>query len=315
VTRYSPLASPRATIEALTEWGIATRKSLGQHFLVDDGVVGKILRLAEVAPGDEVLEVGPGIGTLTEALLLTGARVTAIEKDDKLLKVIANISQRYPDTFRYLHADALDVSPQTISPQMLGRAQTASETSPFRLVANLPYAVAATLVLDYFLKFPHLSSATVMVQKEVAARMFAQPGTKDYGAYTVKLGLLAQPQAHFNVSRASFLPPPRVDSTVIRLDRRSSQPDAQMLKASFTVIEAAFAERRKTIRNSMRSYFSAHNLDPAQIDPLLAAAALPPTTRGETLTLEDYKKLGDLWRPGSLVGEGKGQRPHRTSGR
>jgi 16S rRNA (adenine1518-N6/adenine1519-N6)-dimethyltransferase len=290
VTRYSPLASPRATIDALAEWGIATRKSLGQHFLVDDGVVGKILRLAEVVPGDEVLEVGPGIGTLTEALLLAGAQVFAIEKDDKLLAILANIRQRYPDTFRYLHADALNVSPQA-----LGRAQTIPAAAPFKFIANLPYAVAATLVLDYFLKFPHLNSATVMVQKEVAARMLAQPGTKDYGAYTVKLGLLAQSQAHFNVNRASFLPPPRVDSTVIRLDRCPNQPDAQTLKASFTIIEAAFAERRKTIRNSMRSYFSVRNLDPAQIDPLLATAALPPTARGETLTLEDYKKLGELF--------------------
>ena len=122
--------------------------------------------------------------------------------------------------------------------------------------------------------------------------MLAQPGTKDYGAYTVKLGLLAQPQAHFNVNRASFLPPPRVDSTVIRLDRRIDQPSAQVLQATFTVIEAAFAERRKTIRNSMRSYFCAHDLDFAQVDSLLAHTGIPPAVRGETLGLEDYQRLG-----------------------
>jgi 16S rRNA (adenine1518-N6/adenine1519-N6)-dimethyltransferase len=287
VTFYSPLASPRATIDRLTEWGLSTHKSLGQHFLIDDGVVGRILRLAEIEPGDGVLEVGPGIGTLTEALLIAGARVIAIEKDDKLLPVLAELSSRYPDDFTLIHADALDATTHWDPVPVC--------CCPGKLVANLPYAVAATIVLDYFESIPSLRSATVMVQKEVADRMAARPGTKDYGAYTVKLALFAQPTASFGVSRTNFLPPPRVDSTVIRLDRRDDRPGDGLLKATFTVIEAAFAERRKTIRNSMRSYFSAQRIDPEQVDTLLGVANIPTTIRGETLTVEEFLALGEVF--------------------
>jgi 16S rRNA (adenine1518-N6/adenine1519-N6)-dimethyltransferase len=286
VTLHSPLASPRATIDRLTEWGISTRKSLGQHFLVDDGVVGRILRLADPQAAEAVLEIGPGIGTLTEALLGVGLVVIAIEKDDALLPALADIEARYPARFTLIHADALD---------LLGTDAPAAhmmQALPSALVANLPYAVAATIVLDCFQRLPSIQSATVMVQREVAERMAARPGSKAYGAYTVKLRLLAQTGASFAVSRTSFLPPPRVDSTVIRLDRQSEQPTTEQREAICTVVEAAFAERRKTIRNSMRSYFASHGLDPMQVDTLLAAVNIPPATRGETLPVETYCSLG-----------------------
>jgi 16S rRNA (adenine1518-N6/adenine1519-N6)-dimethyltransferase len=281
VTLYSSLASPRATIDQLTRWGLNTRKSLGQHFLVDDGVLGRILRLSSLREHEVVLEVGPGIGTLSEALLRTGVSVLAVEKDRRLLPVLADMKTRYPASFHLICADALDLPLLTLPVPV------------DRLIANLPYAVAATVVLDCFVHLPSLLSATVMVQKEVAARMAARPGSKDYGAYTVKLGLLARAGEHFAVSRSSFLPPPQVDSTVIRLDRHpvSPPPSAASLAEAFFIIEAAFAERRKIIRNSMRSYFAAHDREPAQADDLLAAAAIPPTTRGEMLTFEDFRRL------------------------
>jgi 16S rRNA (adenine1518-N6/adenine1519-N6)-dimethyltransferase len=286
VTLHSPLASPRATIDRLAEWGISTRKSLGQHFLIDDGVVGRILRLADLKTDELVLEIGPGIGTLTEALLGVGVAVIAIEKDKALLPALTDIETRYPDRFTLVHADALD---------LFGADKAALRTrqaSPLALVANLPYAVAATIVLDCFQHLPSLASATVMVQREVAERMAAQPGSKAYGAYTVKLRLLAQTGVSFAVSRTSFLPPPRVDSTVIRLDRQNEQPTKAQREAIFTVVEAAFAERRKTIRNSMRSYFATHSLDPVQVDSLLATVGIPPVTRGEMLPVETYRSLG-----------------------
>jgi 16S rRNA (adenine1518-N6/adenine1519-N6)-dimethyltransferase len=281
VTLHSPLASPKATIERLAREGISLRKSLGQHFLIDDGVIGRILRLAAPQADDVVLEVGPGIGTLTEALLRRGATVVAVEKDERLLPLLAELRSRYPDRLTLIHADALD----------LCHPVPLCHHSPTRLIANLPYAVAATVVLDCFQRLPTIQSATVMVQREVAARMAAEPGSKDYGAYTVKLQLLALPGARFTVSPTSFLPPPRVDSTVIRLDRRAAQPSDAELSACFTVADAAFAERRKTIRNSMRSHFAAHGLDPAQVDALLADAAIPPTVRGETLSVETFRRL------------------------
>jgi 16S rRNA (adenine1518-N6/adenine1519-N6)-dimethyltransferase len=283
VTIHSPLASPRATIDRLAKEGINTRKSLGQHFLIDDGVVGRILRLAAPEADDLILEVGPGIGTLTEALLRVGTSVVAVEKDERLLSVLEDITSRYPGRFSLIHADALDL---TGSPVFTAALRAT------KLVANLPYAVAATVVLDCFQNLPSIQSATVMVQREVAERMTAGPGSKDYGAYTVKLQFLVQPRGSFAVSRTSFLPPPRVDSTVVRLDRLSCQPTVDELHIGFMLVEAAFAERRKTIRNSMRSYFVAHGLDPAQVDVLLATAAIPPTVRGETLPVETYRSLG-----------------------
>jgi 16S rRNA (adenine1518-N6/adenine1519-N6)-dimethyltransferase len=251
-------------------------------------VVGRILRLSALKADDVVLEVGPGIGTLTEALLNTGATVIAIEKDPQLLRPLADIAAHCPERVTFIHGDALDLFSDATNPS---HSAVLSVTA---LVANLPYAVAATVVLDCFQHLPSLASATVMVQKEVAQRMAAQPGSKDYGAYTVKLRLLARPSADFMVSKTSFLPPPRVDSTVIRLERRAEaeRPDAACLNASFMLAEAAFAERRKTIRNSMRSSFASRGLDPATVDELLKTADIPPTIRGETLSYEQYHEMG-----------------------
>lgn len=286
MTLNSPLASPRATIDTLAKWGITTRKSLGQHFLIDDGVVGRILRLASLCPDDFVLEVGPGIGTLTEALLLKGARVHALEKDERLLPLLEDIQNRYPQSFSFAHVDALDYVAS------LPNEAAAAFSGPLKLIANLPYAVAASIVLDYFQCVTGVQSATIMVQKEVADRMAAEPRTKDYGAYSVKLQLIAEPKGSFHVSPSCFLPPPRVDSTVIRLDRRDDQIAQDEIPSVFMVIEAAFAERRKTIRNSMRSYFTQQNLDPQLVDELLESSGIAFTTRGETLLPGDFLTLG-----------------------
>lgn len=299
MTHNSPLASPRATIDKLTQWGIVTQKSLGQHLLVDDGVVGRILRLADLTQDDTVLEVGPGIGTLTQALLLKGAHVLALEKDKRLLPLLEELQEEYPHLFRFEHIDALDYLRQGYKPH------DSQDLLPQKLIANLPYAVAATLVLDFFQFMPSIRTATVMVQKEVGERMAAEPGSKDYGAYSVKLQLLAKPQDRFLVSRSCFLPPPRVDSMVIRLDRlgESVSPDESVspesispdeLSAAFTVVEAAFAQRRKTIRNSLCSSFAQKGLDRSLADQLLESANIPPTVRAETLPPQTFLTLGRL---------------------
>jgi 16S rRNA (adenine1518-N6/adenine1519-N6)-dimethyltransferase len=316
VTLHSPQASPTATIATLKRWGLHTDKSLGQHFLIDDGVVGRILRLAEVQAGERVLEVGPGVGTLTEALLLCGAQVLAVEADERLAPVLNELQRRYPTDFRWLHADAL-----ALRVADLREGEGSEEGGVEKLVANLPYAVAATIVLEYFRRFSFLQSLTVMVQTEVAARMAARPGSRDYGSYSVKLQLLACPGESFTVSPRSFLPPPRVSSTVIRLDRRSeveqrellgiqpkrrgeAQPEElsgeelpgkELLAAAAVLADAAFAERRKTVRNSMRSYFSTRQQDPATVDVLLEAAGIDPSRRGETLGVRDYLSLAGYW--------------------
>lgn len=176
MTRFSSLATPSATRDVLARFGLAPKKAFGQNFLVNDAVVGRILDLAAVEPSDTVLEVGPGIGTLTHALLQRAGRVISVERDADLTEVLRYTLSELEQRFCLVHKDALDLQEADLK-----------GARPDKLVANLPYAVAATIVLDYLVRFSFLESATVMVQREVAERMAAKPGRKDYGAYTVKL--------------------------------------------------------------------------------------------------------------------------------
>ena len=368
--RLSPLSTPSATRAVLEAHGIGTKYTLGQNFLVNDDVLKKIIALAEVDEADRVLEVGPGIGTLTIALLKHAASVVAIERDPDLPAVLADTLHPWRDKFALIEKDALDVTGDDIVAALAGigadtgcldrASSAANETAqwavsqsedclsesryrvavpqeepqlslPNKLVANLPYAVAATVVLDYFENFPFLDSATVMVQKEVADRMAAAVGTKNYGAYTVKLGLHAEPAGRFPVGPGNFFPPPRVDSAVIRLNRRvplmadGAPATPEVIAAAALVADAAFANRRKTIANSCKTYFSGRGslllgasgssaglravdgalsggvggafvLDGADIvDHLPAifdAAAIDPRRRGETLTQQEFLALG-----------------------
>lgn len=306
MTKHSSLASVKATRTRLDELGLYTKKTYGQHFLVDDGVVGKIIRLASLSPGSPVVEVGPGIGTLTEALLASGVALSSVEVDESLW---AGLKDSFPD-LSLIEGDALD-------PAVIARLQ---EIAPHALVANLPYAVAATIILEYFQQLPSLKSATIMVQKEVAERIAAQPGTKAYGSYTIKLQLLTHVAGQFKVGAQSFFPPPRVESAVIRLERHalyssneasfastlttasssctqqnSNNEDLPLLALASTLADAAFFQRRKTLSNSLKAYFSAHTeqeILPAQeVESLLARAELAPNIRGETLTPDDFVSL------------------------
>lgn len=276
---YSRLATPSATIAVLERHGLYTRKSLGQHFLVDDNIVGRILELADVVVGEPVLEVGPGIGTLTDALLGAAAEVVAVEFDSRLLPVLAELAPR-AGSLTVVHADAVSVEPgELITPAGAPRA----------LVANLPYAVAATVVLRFFEELPTLERAVVMVQSEVADRMAAVPGTKDYGSYTVKLGLLARPVGRFAVPRSCFLPPPRVDSAVIRLDRAPQAGTRTLAAAAARAADAAFSQRRKTLRNSLAAGLG---IPVSEASAMLAEAGIDGGRRAETLGVHEYLALG-----------------------
>lgn len=294
MTQVSPLASVAATRSVLEAHGLATKHALGQHFLISDGVVGKILDTAQVGSDDVILEVGPGIGTMTAPLLDRARAVVAVERDADLPPVLAETCAGHgaPGSFTLIQKDALDLQEGDFPGQV-----------PNKFVANLPYAVAATLVLGYFERFPAIQQATVMVQKEVADRMSAQPGMKDYGAYTVKLGLFARKSSRFAVGRSNFFPPPRVDSAVIRLDRiapehRGTLLDERQIRACCTMADAAFANRRKTIANSCRTYFKAQGEAGASIAAVLGElfeqAGIDPKRRGETLSQEDFRELGCL---------------------
>lgn len=279
--RLSSLAGVAATRDVLQAHGLATKKALGQHFLINDGIIRRICALAEVGSDDAILEIGPGIGTLTVALLQLAGSVTAIERDADLPPVLAETCAPWADRFTLICADALQIMPEDLP------------LPPVKLVSNLPYAVAATLVLDAFERFASLESATVMVQAEVADRMAAHPGTKNYGAFTVKLALFAQPSGRFTVSPGNFFPPPRVNSAVLRLNRiEHADVTAGERAATARMADAAFATRRKTIANSCRTYFAAQGVQPHVLDQVFRDADIDSRRRGETLSLDEFKRLG-----------------------
>ncbi len=278
IVATSPLASPSATIAVLERHGLHTKKSLGQHFLVDDNVIARILDLAALRGDETVVEVGPGIGTLTVALCASAGAVVAVERDRGLDRVLEETTAGC-GRFALVRSDALEVTQESLSRDF---------GPPVALVANLPYQVAATLVLRFFETMPSIESATVMVQAEVADRMAAEPGTKAYGSYTVKLRLLASPAGRFRVAPGCFLPPPRVDSAVIRLDRRPAATDFETLARAARVADAAFAQRRKTIRNSL---LGATGLGADVVDDALRSAGIGPGVRAETLPPEAFVSL------------------------
>ena len=308
----SPLATPAATRDVLEEHGLSTKHALGQNFLVNDAILQKIVELAQLDASDDVLEVGPGIGTLTIALLKCAGRVVSVERDADLPAVLEDTLEPWADRFALISKDALELTEEEVhlalakyAPRPLGSGDGTRHPFPNKFVANLPYAVAATLVLDFFQKFSQLESATVMVQKEVADRMCAEPGSKNYGAYTVKLRLYAEPAGRFLVSPNNFFPPPHVDSSVLRLDRRpvfdaDGEPlDDALLKATCAMADAAFESRRKTISNSFKTYFASRgNAGKAFIGcipDLLDECGIDAKRRGEALSLDEFIALGKAY--------------------
>ena len=268
---YSRLANPTATRETLERFGLATKHRLGQNFLVNDDVIGKIVRLADLSPDDVVLEVGPGIGTLSVALLDAAGSVVAVEADRELEQVLENTCVP-TGRFSLVMGDALRVIPGGLTAE------------PTAFVSNLPYQVAATLILQVFEQVPSVSKAVVMVQAEVADRICAKPGIKTYGAYTAKLALLGRVTGRFEVGPGNFMPPPHVNSAVVRIDRA---PMDDVPANAPQVIDAAFAQRRKTIRNSM----GASGFDKAVLDEAFSTCGISPTCRAETLSPEEFVRL------------------------
>lgn len=300
------LANQRATKETLERFGLATKYRLGQNFLVQDHIIEKIVQLAEVQPTDVVVEVGPGLGTLTVALLDRARAVCSLEADSELEQVLAvTCKEPHPDSFALVMGDALAITPQKLSeaystlPTVAHDAAT-SAPMPTKFVSNLPYQVAATLILKFFQELSSLERAVVMVQAEVADRIAAKPSTKAYGAYTAKLSLFAQVTGRFEVGPGNFMPPPRVNSAVIRLDRiqarnpvTSKLLSEEELLHTMRVIDAAFAQRRKTIRNSM----SASGFDKDKLDQAFLATGIAPTVRAEVLTSQDFICLAAALEP------------------
>ena len=296
MSKASPLASLSATRAVLDAHGLSAKHSLGQNFLVNDGIVAKILKLSDANSADTVLEVGPGIGTLTTALLQKVDHVISVERDTDLIPVLGETCAPWADSFTLLSRDAMGLRPADLA--------AAYPTVPNKLIANLPYVVATALVFDYFCDLPSLDSMTVMVQREVAQRMMATPGTKDYGAYSVKLGLRAKATGSFTVQPQNFHPAPRVVSMVIRLDRTPALDSAgnpltpELLAATDLMADAAFTQRRKTLNNSFKAFFSGRADGEellTHLDDFFAGAGIDPMRRGETLSQAEFIHLAEYF--------------------
>ena len=260
----------RDVMELLERHGRSPNKRLGQHFLVDPNLVDKIVRYADLAPGDHVVEVGAGTGTLTRGLAATGARVVAYEVDAGLTPVLEETVGHLPDVAVHI-ADVMNVD-------------LASDLGPgeWLMVANLPYQVATPLLLDTLRDVAAIRRFVVMVQREVAARLRAAPGTKAYGVPSVVAALYADVSFGFTVPPQVFVPPPAVESAVISLVRK--QPDPGAARAA-ELAAIAFQQRRKMVRRALRD-------DIPDLTSALAAAGIDPTRRPEDLAADDYLRLG-----------------------
>jgi 16S rRNA (adenine1518-N6/adenine1519-N6)-dimethyltransferase len=261
-----------------TSLDLRPTKSLGQNFLIDANTARRIVRAARLVEGSRVLEVGPGLGSLTLALLDAGHPVTAVEIDERLAGALPGTAEVFlpdrADALQVVTADALQIVPAALGP---GEPPTA-------LVANLPYNVAVPVLLNVVERFPSIERGLVMVQAEVAARLVAPAGSKVYGAPSVKLAWYAASRSAGAVGRTVFWPAPHVDSSLVAFERRT--PPAGDRKAVFRVVDAAFAQRRKTIRAALAGV-----ADRPALEAALAASAIDPATRGEALTVTDFARL------------------------
>ena len=276
----SVIASPEIVHYICKRFNIKMSKKLGQNFLIKRGIVDEIVHAAELTPGEPVLEVGPGIGTLTQGLAQSGADVTAIELDRRLLEVLDTTLASY-DNVRIVHGDVLKLDVPTIM-----------NHKPFKVVANLPYYITTPIIMSLLESKLPIERLVVMVQKEVALRMVAKPGTKDYGALSVAVQYYTEPDIVLDVPPKSFLPAPAVTSSVIRCVLRDKPPvDVIDEKLFFRVVKAGFAQRRKTFSNTMKTT----GLSKDRIEELLAKANIDGQRRGETFTLQEFADVANAW--------------------
>ena len=276
----SIIASPEVVHYICKRFDIKMSKKLGQNFLIKRGIVDEIVHAAELMPGEPVLEVGPGIGTLTQGLAQSGADVTAIELDRRLLDVLDTTLASY-DNVRIVHGDVLKLDVSTIM-----------NHKPFKVVANLPYYITTPIIMSLLESKLPIERLVVMVQKEVALRMVAKPGTKDYGALSVAVQYYTEPDIVLDVPPKSFLPAPAVTSSVIRCVLRDKPPvDVIDEKLFFRVVKAGFAQRRKTFSNTMKTT----GLSKDRIEELLVKANIDGQRRGETFTLQEFADVANAW--------------------
>ena len=281
------LGNPTNTIAVLNRYGFSFQKKFGQNFLIDENVVEKIVRDACVTKDDFVLEIGPGIGTMTQILCENAREVVAVEIDDKLIPILTEDTLSWYDNVTVIHEDILKLD-------IVKLANERNGGKPIKVVANLPYYITTPIIMGLFESHVPLDSITIMVQKEVADRMQVGPGTKDYGALSLAVQYYAKPQILLNVPASCFMPRPNVDSAVIQLTRYEKPPvevaDEHLM---FRLIRASFNQRRKTMTNSVGNSPEL-SVSKEQMAAALEKCGLSATVRGEALTLAQFAELANV---------------------
>ena len=281
------LGNPQKTIEIIQKYQFAFQKKFGQNFLIDQHVLEKIIRAAGVKEDDMVLEIGPGIGTMTQYLAENAGKVVAVEIDKNLIPILKETLAGY-DNVTVINEDILKLDIKAL-------AQEYNQGRPIKVVANLPYYITTPIIMGLFESGVPIDNITVMVQKEVADRMQAGPGTKDYGALSLAVQYYAEPYIAANVPPNCFIPRPNVGSAVIRLTRHDKPPvETADPSLMFDLIRASFNQRRKTLQNGLNN---AQNLSftKEQIGSAIESMGLPATVRGEALTLEQFAGLANYF--------------------
>ena len=260
--------------------GLRPTKQRGQNFVIDANTVRRIVRTSGVGPDDVVVEIGPGLGSLTLELLATASRVVAVEVDDvlahQLPRTVADRAPELASKLELVHADAMHLEDLPGPP-------------PTALVANLPYNVSVPVLLRFLERFDSLTSALVMVQAEVAHRLAAGPGSRTYGIPSLKARWWADVELAGNIGRSVFWPAPNVDSALVALRRHEPPAAAELRQRTFALVDAAFAQRRKTLRAALATTFGS----PAAAEAALRSAGIDPSARGEQLTIADFARLAE----------------------
>ena len=280
------LGNPQATIAVLNKYGFTFQKKFGQNFLIDPHVLDKIIRAAEITEDDFVLEIGPGMGTMTQYLAYAAREVCAVEIDKSLIPILEDTLSDY-DNVTVINEDILKVDIAKLAEEKNGGR-------PIKVVANLPYYITTPIIMGLFESHVPIDSITIMVQKEVADRMQVGPGTKDYGALSLAVQYYAKPEIVAIVPPNCFMPRPNVGSAVIRLTRHKEVPvQVNDEKLMFKIIRASFNQRRKTLANGLNNAPDIH-LSKEVIQESIEELGVPVTIRGEALTLQQFAQLSNI---------------------
>ena len=280
------LGNPKNTIEVLQKYNFNFQKKFGQNFLINTGILEDIIEAAEITKDDFVLEIGPGIGTMTQYLCESAREVVAVEIDKNLIPILEDTLSAY-DNVEVLNDDILKVDIKAL-------AEERNSGKPIKVVANLPYYITTPIIKGLFESHVPIDSITIMVQKEVADRMQEGPGSKEYGALSLAVQYYAHPEIVVNVPPSCFMPQPKVGSAVIRLTRHAQSPvNVENEKLMFQIIRASFNQRRKTLANGLNN-FPGLNLSKEAIQQCIEELGVPATVRGEALSLEQFAKLSNI---------------------